>query len=241
MRAIGDESASLQRALELLPGTLRKANTTFVNLRTHARRPRPARRGVEAEHEGARAVLPRAAPAGARRAAHGRRPARADPRARAEQRPDRADREAAAAGGAHRDRLPARDPGARPLRPGGRVRARLHARPRRPGSRSSARWPRTTTPTATTRASCRCSARRSLDRAQNKLVGDPAAAALAGFERGTPPDLPGRRHPAAPDGSSPVAVPTAATRPADPRPRTHRADEAASSTSAWPWRSCPGS
>jgi phospholipid/cholesterol/gamma-HCH transport system substrate-binding protein len=33
MRAIGDESASLQRALELLPGTLRKANTTFVNLR----------------------------------------------------------------------------------------------------------------------------------------------------------------------------------------------------------------
>jgi phospholipid/cholesterol/gamma-HCH transport system substrate-binding protein len=33
MAAIGDESASLQRALELLPGTLRKANTTFVNLR----------------------------------------------------------------------------------------------------------------------------------------------------------------------------------------------------------------
>lgn len=33
MRAIGDESVSLQRALELLPGTLRKANTTFVNLR----------------------------------------------------------------------------------------------------------------------------------------------------------------------------------------------------------------
>jgi phospholipid/cholesterol/gamma-HCH transport system substrate-binding protein len=34
MRAIGDENVSLQRALELLPGTLRKANTTFVNLRT---------------------------------------------------------------------------------------------------------------------------------------------------------------------------------------------------------------
>lgn len=34
MRAIGDESASLQRALALLPDTLRKANTTFVNLRT---------------------------------------------------------------------------------------------------------------------------------------------------------------------------------------------------------------
>jgi phospholipid/cholesterol/gamma-HCH transport system substrate-binding protein len=34
MRAIGDENAALQRALELLPDTLRKANTTFVNLRT---------------------------------------------------------------------------------------------------------------------------------------------------------------------------------------------------------------
>jgi phospholipid/cholesterol/gamma-HCH transport system substrate-binding protein len=34
MRAIGDENVSLQRALELLPGTLRKANTTFVNLRS---------------------------------------------------------------------------------------------------------------------------------------------------------------------------------------------------------------
>ncbi len=34
MRAIGDENVALQRALELLPGTLRKANTTFVNLRS---------------------------------------------------------------------------------------------------------------------------------------------------------------------------------------------------------------
>jgi phospholipid/cholesterol/gamma-HCH transport system substrate-binding protein len=33
MRAIGDENVALRRALELLPGTLRKANTTFVNLR----------------------------------------------------------------------------------------------------------------------------------------------------------------------------------------------------------------
>jgi phospholipid/cholesterol/gamma-HCH transport system substrate-binding protein len=31
--AIGDENASLSRALAVLPGTLRKANTTFVNLR----------------------------------------------------------------------------------------------------------------------------------------------------------------------------------------------------------------
>jgi phospholipid/cholesterol/gamma-HCH transport system substrate-binding protein len=34
MDAIGDESVALQRALELLPGTFRKANTTFVNLRS---------------------------------------------------------------------------------------------------------------------------------------------------------------------------------------------------------------
>jgi phospholipid/cholesterol/gamma-HCH transport system substrate-binding protein len=33
MKAIADESTSLQRALELLPDTFRKANTTFVNLR----------------------------------------------------------------------------------------------------------------------------------------------------------------------------------------------------------------
>jgi phospholipid/cholesterol/gamma-HCH transport system substrate-binding protein len=32
--AIGDESASLARALDVLPGTVRKANTTFVNLRS---------------------------------------------------------------------------------------------------------------------------------------------------------------------------------------------------------------
>jgi phospholipid/cholesterol/gamma-HCH transport system substrate-binding protein len=34
MDAIGDESTALQRTLELLPDTMRKANTTFVNLRT---------------------------------------------------------------------------------------------------------------------------------------------------------------------------------------------------------------
>jgi phospholipid/cholesterol/gamma-HCH transport system substrate-binding protein len=32
--AIGDENVALARALDLLPGTLRKANTTFVNLRS---------------------------------------------------------------------------------------------------------------------------------------------------------------------------------------------------------------
>jgi phospholipid/cholesterol/gamma-HCH transport system substrate-binding protein len=33
-KAIGDQSTDLERALELLPSTLRKANTTFVNLRS---------------------------------------------------------------------------------------------------------------------------------------------------------------------------------------------------------------
>jgi phospholipid/cholesterol/gamma-HCH transport system substrate-binding protein len=33
-RAIGDENVALDRALQLLPSTLRKANTTFVNLRS---------------------------------------------------------------------------------------------------------------------------------------------------------------------------------------------------------------
>ena len=32
--AIGDENLALDQALGLLPGTLRKANTTFVNLRS---------------------------------------------------------------------------------------------------------------------------------------------------------------------------------------------------------------
>ena len=32
--AIGSQDAALDRALELLPSTLRKANTTFVNLRS---------------------------------------------------------------------------------------------------------------------------------------------------------------------------------------------------------------
>ena len=64
MDAIGDESVALQRALELLPGTLRKANTTFVNLRTTLddldcwwTSRSPPRAGLAP-------VLPRAAPAG---------------------------------------------------------------------------------------------------------------------------------------------------------------------------------
>ena len=68
--AIGDENASLDQALELLPDTLRKANTTFVNLRSTlddldklVAVSKPATKQLAP-------FLARAAPAGARRAAH---------------------------------------------------------------------------------------------------------------------------------------------------------------------------
>ena len=53
--AIGAESAALDRALELLPDTLRKANTTFVNLRSTLDDLEQARGRVEAGHAPARA------------------------------------------------------------------------------------------------------------------------------------------------------------------------------------------
>ena len=49
MGAIADENVALETALDLLPDTPRKPNTTFVNLR-HARRPAAAGR-VEAGDE----------------------------------------------------------------------------------------------------------------------------------------------------------------------------------------------
>ena len=98
-RAIGDQNVALDRALELLPSTLRKANTTFVNLRATlddldalVDESKPATKGP--------GPLPaRAAAAGAAR--RGRRSPTCGTLIRApgsEQRPDRADREAAAAG-----------------------------------------------------------------------------------------------------------------------------------------------
>ena len=91
-RAIGDENASLDRALELLPSTLRKANTTFVNLRSTlddldqlVDESKPATKDLARFLRELRPLVREARP-------DGRRPARADPHARRRQRPDRADR-----------------------------------------------------------------------------------------------------------------------------------------------------
>ena len=128
MAAIGDESVALQRALTLLPGTLRKANTTFVNLRSTlddlqllVDESKPATKQLEPFFRRLRPLI-------ARRPPDGRRPQPADQQARLRQRPHRADRPAAAPGEADRDGLPARDPGARPLPAGRGVRAPVHAR-----------------------------------------------------------------------------------------------------------------
>ena len=91
-RAIGDENVALARTLDLLPGTLRKANTTFVNLRAAlddvdvlVAESKPATKDLAPFLRALRPLVADARP-------DDRRPARADPQARREQRPDRADR-----------------------------------------------------------------------------------------------------------------------------------------------------
>ena len=91
MRAIGDENVALQRALELLPSTLRKANTTFVNLRNTlddldklVNESKPNTKELAPFFKALRPLVHDARP-------DRRGPARPDPPARAEQRPDRAD------------------------------------------------------------------------------------------------------------------------------------------------------
>ena len=105
------------RALELLPSTLRKANTTFVNLRSTlddldllVEESKPATQDLAPFF---RASCGRSSPT----PPDGRRPAHADPLAGLGQRPDRAHREAAAPGAADRVGVPARDPDARPGQP----------------------------------------------------------------------------------------------------------------------------
>ena len=79
--------------------------------------------------------------------------------------------------------------------------------PRRLAHRSSARWPRTTTPTATTRAFSRSSVPTSLDRAQNKLIGvSPVRSPERLSSRDSRPDCPGGATQPTPDGSAPWAV-----------------------------------
>ena len=91
-RAIADESASLDRALELLPDTLRKANTTFVNLRATlddldklVDESKPATRDLAPFLRELRPLVTEARPTIADLR-------HADPLAGREQRPDRADR-----------------------------------------------------------------------------------------------------------------------------------------------------
>ena len=81
--AIGDENVALRRRSALLPGTLRQANTTFVNLRATLDDLDVARGRVEARDEGPRAFLRDAAPAAARVAPDDPRPAPARAPARA--------------------------------------------------------------------------------------------------------------------------------------------------------------
>ena len=66
MDAIGSEDAALEQALRFLPGTLRKGNTTFVNLRATLDDLDVLVDGVQAGDEGPGPAVPRAAPARAR-------------------------------------------------------------------------------------------------------------------------------------------------------------------------------
>ena len=96
-RAIGDENVALARALGLLPPTLRKANTTFVNLRAAlgdldvlVAESKPATKDLAPFFRALRPLV-------ARRRADDPRPALPDQEERPGQRPDRPDAEAAAA------------------------------------------------------------------------------------------------------------------------------------------------
>ena len=97
MDAIGDENVALQRRLELLPVTMRKANTTFVNLRTTlddlellVEESKPATRELAPFFRELRPLVADLRPTIADLRTLIRQPG-------AEQRPDRADLEAAAA------------------------------------------------------------------------------------------------------------------------------------------------
>ena len=122
----------------------------------------------------------------------------------AEQRPDRADRQAAAARAADLDGLPAHDPRAEPRPAGGRVRC-ASTRPISPaGSRSSARAPRTTTRTATSRASQPIFSGFSFTDTPAGGVLTPVepASRLAGFDFNNLKRCPGGGTQQSPDGSS---------------------------------------
>ena len=81
--ALGRQQDALAESVERLPPFMRRANTTFVNLRTRARRRGPARGRVEAGRAPARAVPRPGAPVRPRRRADDPRPLPHDRPARA--------------------------------------------------------------------------------------------------------------------------------------------------------------
>ncbi len=129
--AIGDENLSLSRALLLLPGTLRKANTTFVNLRATlndldplVNAAKPATKDLPRFLADLRPLVADAKPTVKDLSALVREPGPG-------QRPHEPDRSPTAAGTADVEGLPrdGEDPPPRPA--GGRASPRLHPRARR--------------------------------------------------------------------------------------------------------------
>ena len=133
--AIGAENIALARALGLLPTTLRRANTTFVNLRATlddldvlVAESKPATKDLAP-------FLRELRPLVAGRAADDPRPAHGRAPARRRQRPRRGHAQDAVAPARRHARLPQRPPGAREGSAGAGVRAAVHARLHRLGPR----------------------------------------------------------------------------------------------------------
>ena len=187
------------RSLELLPGTLRQANTTFVGLRSTLDDLDPLVAAGAAGH-----ARPRAVPAAAAAAGWPTPSPRSTTSCRWLDAPgprnDLIDaRRADCRGWSSRPRRRRRARSARWTAPSRAVddAARLHARHRRRRPRAQAGPPRTTTPTATTCACSRACSRSATTRASNRLVPRPDSERLTGLELGRRRALPRRRDAAA--------------------------------------------
>ena len=204
-RAIGDENAALDRALELLPDTLRKANTTFVNLRSTLD---DLDKLVDVLEAGHAPSSPRSC-ASCARCVHEARPTIADLNTLVRQ------------PGANNDliELTAKQPRladltesvfpraiqhARPRPAGVRVRAQLHARPRRLAHelRPAGRQLRRQRPLRARAADVPARPRFS----GGTLTANQPSQKLDGFDTGNLTRCPGAIMQPAPDGSSPVPV-----------------------------------
>ncbi len=213
MRAIGDESVVAPAGARAAAGHAAQGQHDLREPALHARRPRPARRRVEAGHEASsRRSSARCARSWPRRGPRSPTCATLIRAPGPEQRPDRADRRSSRGWRSSPRRVFPRA-----------IRALDRSQPvveyARGYTPDLAGWltkfgrggRATTTRTATTRASCRCSARRAFDRAHNTLDGDAAAAAA-------------RRLPAA------ARAPTAPAAPSSPRPTARRPGRSGAAT-----------